>query len=55
MIMNQILGKTYKTNQERVNIDKFLNSKYARKSKNFIDVLVFLFICFMLQYALDVN
>ena len=26
-----------------VNIDQFLNSIYARKSLNFIDVLVFLF------------
>ena len=46
MTMNQIVGKTYKTNQEnesRVNIDQFLNSKYARKSKNFIDIFVFLF------------
>ena len=41
--MNQILGKNYKANQEKVNIDQFLNSKYARKSKKFIDILVFLF------------
>ena len=42
MIMNQILGKTLGI-KKRVNIDPFLNSKYARKSKNFIDILVFLF------------
>ena len=29
--------------KKRVNIDQFLNSKYARKSYNFIDNLVFLF------------
>ena len=32
MKINQILGKTHKTNQDKVNIDKFLNSKNARKS-----------------------
>ena len=43
MIMNQILGKFMKQIKKRVNKDQFLNSKYARKSKNFIDILVFLF------------
>ena len=55
MIMNQILGKTYKTNQEKGQYREFLNSKYARKSKNFIDIVVFLFGLFMLQYAMDVK
>ena len=29
--------------KKRVNIDQFLNSKYARKSYKFIDILVILF------------
>ena len=43
MKINQILGKTFKRNQEKVNIDQFLNSNYARKSSNFINILDFLF------------
>ena len=29
--------------EKRVKIDQFFNSKYVRKCKNFIDILVFLF------------
>ena len=36
-MMNQILAKLIKRIKKRVNLDQFLNSKYARKSKNFID------------------
>ena len=41
--------------KKRVNIDQFLNSLKARKSKNFIDILVILLVFFMLQYAMDVK
>ena len=53
--MNQILCKTYKTNQEKGQYRNFLNSNYARKSENFIDIWVFLIGLFMLQYAIDVE
>ena len=41
--------------KKRVNLDHFLNSTYATKSYNFIDILVFSFGLFMLQYAMDVK
>ena len=55
-MMNQLLGKTYKTNQEKGQYRSVFKLKVCKKIKEFYRYFgLFILSFFMLQYALDVK
>ena len=56
MTMNQILGKTYKTIQEKGQYRSVFKLKICKKFKEFFSMFwSFYLVFFMLQYAMDVE